>query len=130
MTVIRTLFIIAAIVLLMAAAPAKSAEWKDYSPEALAEAQSTGKPILVDVFAAWCSVCRAQNPILVQLTREPKYKDLVVFKADFDNDKKALKPLDVRSQSTLIVFKGDKEIGRSVGDTSQLSIEGLLDKTL
>jgi thioredoxin 1 len=130
MTVIRTLFVIAAIVLLMAGAPAKSAEWKDYSPEALAEAQSTGKPILVDVFAAWCSVCRAQNPILVQLTREPKYKDLVVFKADFDNDKKALKPLDVRSQSTLIVFKGDKEIGRSVGDTSQLSIEGLLDKTL
>jgi thioredoxin 1 len=130
MTVIRTLFVTAAVVPLMAGAPAKSAEWKDYSPEALAEAQSTGKPILVDVFAAWCSVCRAQNPILVQLTREPKYKDLVVFKADFDNDKKALKPLDVRSQSTLIVFKGDKEIGRSVGDTSQLSIEGLLDKTL
>jgi len=75
-------------------------------------------------------VCRAQNPILTQLTREPKYKDLVVLKADFDTQKDALKALNVQRQSTLIVFMGDKEIDRSVGDTSQFSIEGLLDKTL
>jgi thiol-disulfide isomerase/thioredoxin len=117
-------------VLLVGAAPATAAEWKEFTPEALAQAQSEGKPILVDVFAPWCSVCRAQNPILTQLTREPKYKDLVVLKADFDTQKEQLKPLNVRSQSTLIVFKDGKELDRSVGDTSQLSIEGLLDKTL
>ncbi len=33
-------------------------------------------------------------------------------------------------QSTLIVFKGGKELDRSAGDTSQISIEGMLDKTL
>ena len=117
-------------VILVGAVPASAAEWKEYSPEALAQAQSEGKPILVDVFAAWCSVCRAQSPILTQLTREPKYKDLVVLKADFDTQKDALKALNVQRQSTLIVFKGDEEVDRSVGDTSQLSIEGLLDKTL
>jgi thioredoxin 1 len=117
-------------VLLVGAVPATAAEWKEFTPEALAQAQSEGKPILVDVFAPWCSVCRAQNPILTQLTREPKYKDLVVLKADFDTQKEQLKPLNVRSQSTLIVFKDGKELDRSVGDTSQLSIEGLLDKTL
>lgn len=116
--------------ILIGAVPATAAEWKEFTPEALAQAQSEGKPILVDVFAAWCSVCRAQNPILTQLTREPKYKDLVVLKADFDTQKDALKPLNVRSQSTLIVFKGDKELDRSAGDTSQISIEGMLDKTL
>ena len=104
--------------------------YKVVKPEALAQAQSEGKPILVDVFAAWCSVCRAQNPILTQLTREPKYKNLVVLKADFDKQKEELKALNVQRQSTLIVFKGDDEIDRSIGDTSQLSIEGLLDKTL
>lgn len=117
-------------VILVGAVPASAAEWKDYSPEALAEAQAEGKPILIDVFAAWCSVCRAQNPILTQLTREPKYKNLVVLKADFDTQKDALKTLNVQRQSTLIVFKGDEEVDRSVGDTSALSIEGLLDKTL
>lgn len=64
------------------------------------------------------------------LTGEPKYKNLVVFKADFDKDKSDLKALNVRRQSTLILYKGDKEIGRSVGDTSAFSIEAMFDKTL
>lgn len=130
MTQLRALIAGLVAMILVGAVPAAAAEWKDFSPEALAEAQDAGKPILVDVFAAWCSVCRAQNPILTQLTREPKYKDLVVLKADFDTQKDALKALNVQRQSTLIVFKGDEEVDRSVGDTSQFSIEGLLDKTL
>ncbi len=92
--------------------------------------KTDGKPILVDVFAPWCSVCRAQNPILTKLTREPKYKDLVVFKVNYDDQKDVVRALKVQRQSTLIVFKGTDEVDRSVGDTSELSIEGLLDKTL
>jgi thiol:disulfide interchange protein len=126
----RTFFAGLVAVALLGSTPASAAEWTEFTPEALAAAQADGKPILVDVFAAWCSVCRAQNPILVKLTRQPKFKDLVVLKADFDTQKAALKPLDVRQQSTLIVFKGGKELDRSVGDTSQFSIEGMLDKTL
>ena len=130
MTQLRALIAGLVAVILVGAVPAAAAEWKDFWPEALAEAQDAGKPILVDVFAAWCSVCGAQSPILTQLTREPKYTDLVVLKADFNTQKDALKALNVQRQSTLIVFKGDEEVDRSVGDTSQLSIEGLLDKTL
>lgn len=130
MTRFRALFAGLVAILLLVPVSASAAEWKDYSPEALAEAQSAGKPILVDVFAAWCPTCRAQNPILVTLTRDPKYSDLVVLKADFDKDKEALKALRVQSQSTLIVFKGDKEIDRSVGSTDPVAIEGLLDLTL
>ena len=130
MTQFRALLAGLVVVILVGSVPASAAEWKEFTPEALAAAQAEGKPILVDVFAAWCSVCRAQNPILVQLTREPKYKNLVVLKADFDTQKDQLKPLNVRSQSTLIVFRGDKELDRSAGDTSQISIEGMLDKTL
>lgn len=75
-------------------------------------------------------MCRAQNPVLVQLTREPKYKDLVVFKVDFDKQKDVARALNAQMQSTLIVYRGKTELGRSVGDTSEFSIEGLLDKTL
>jgi thioredoxin 1 len=127
---IRALFAGLVALVLVSSVPAAAAEWKEFSPESLAAAQEAGKPILIDVFAAWCSVCRAQNPILTKLTREPKYEDLVVFKADFDKQKGDLRPLNVQRQSTLIIFKGDQEIDRSVGDTSALSIEGLLDKTL
>jgi thioredoxin 1 len=130
MTLIRALFAGLVALMLLGSTPASAAEWKDFTAGDFAAAKSAGKPILVDVFAAWCPVCRAQNPILVQLTKEPKYKDLVVFKIDYDMQKADLIPLRVQRQSTLILFKGDKELDRSVGDTSEQSIEGMLDKTL
>lgn len=130
MTLIRTLFAGLIAIALLGAVPATAAEWKDFTAEDFTAAKSAGKPILVDVFAAWCPVCRAQNPILVKLAKEPKYKDLVVFKLDYDMQKADLIPLKVQRQSTLILFKGDNELDRSVGDTSEQSIEGMLDKTL
>lgn len=130
MTLYRSLLGGLVAVILLGVLPASAAEWKHFTAEDFAAAQAADKPILIDVFAAWCPTCRAQNPILVQLTRQPKFKDMVVFKIDFDSQKDALWALDVRTQSTLIVFKGKKEVGRSAGDTSEISIEGMLDKTL
>jgi thioredoxin 1 len=130
MPLFRALFAGLVALVLVGSMPASAAEWKDFTADEFAAAQEAGKPILVDVFAPWCPVCRAQNPILTKLTREPKYKDLVVFKVDFDNQKDVVRSFNVQRQSTLIVFKGKDEIDRSLGDTSALSIEGLLDKTL
>jgi thioredoxin 1 len=131
MTLLRsTLLALFACVVLLGAQPASAAEWKDFDAAAFAAAQKAGKPILVDLFAAWCPVCRAQNPVLVQLTREPKFKNMAVFKVDFDIQKDALRALNAQRQSTLIVVKGKKETGRSVGDTNPGSIEALLDSAL
>lgn len=130
MTRYRSFFAGLVAVILLGVMPASAAEWKPFTADEFAAAQAADKPILIDVFAAWCPTCRAQNPILVQLTRQPKFKDMVVFKIDFDNQKADLRKLNVRAQSTLIVFKGKKELGRSAGDTSEISIEGMLDKTL
>jgi hypothetical protein len=41
-----------------------------------------------------------------------------------------LKRFGVQRQSTLIVFKGKQEAGRSVADTNPASIEALLAKSL
>jgi thioredoxin 1 len=38
--------------------------------------------------------------------------------------------LKATSQSTLIVYKGETEKGRTVGDTNAASIEALLDQAL
>lgn len=130
MTQLRAFFAGLAAVFLVASMPASAIAGEAYSPAALAKAQEAGKPILVDVYASWCSTCKAQQPILAELTGQPKYKDLVVLRADFDKDKEALKALGVQKQSTLIVFKGDKELDRSIGSTDPVAIEGMLDQTL
>jgi thioredoxin 1 len=124
------LLAIVASVALLGALPASAAEWKPFDAASFATAQKEGKSILVDIFAAWCPTCRAQNPILVQLTREPKYKDLVVFKVDFDSQKADVRALKAQSQSTLIAFKGQTEKARTVGDTNPQSIAALVDSAL
>ena len=80
--------------------------------------------------ATWCPTCRAQNPILTQLTRDPDFKDLVVFKIDFDTQKDDVRALKATSQSTLIAFKGEAETARSIGDTNPASIATLLKSAL
>ena len=130
MAFIRSLLLVVASVALMGSLPASAAEWKPFDASAFAAAQKDGKSILVDIFAVWCPVCRAQNPILVQLTREPKFKDMVVFKVDFDTQKDDVRAFKAQSQSTLIVFKGETEKDRSVGDTNEQSIAALLEKAL
>lgn len=91
-------------------------------------AQSAGKPILVDVTAPWCPTCRVQKPILERFSAEmPKF---VIFEVDFDTRKDVLRHFRVQSQSTLIVFSGSREVGRSTGDTNPESIKGLLTKGL
>jgi len=112
------------------AVSALATETRTFDQKAFAEAQKAGKPIFVGVHASWCPTCKAQDPILGELMSAPKFKDLVYFVIDFDGQKDAVKAFGVRTQSTLIAFKGDKETGRSVGDTNRASIGALLDKTL
>jgi thioredoxin 1 len=101
-----------------------------FSAEAFKAAQASGSPILVEIHADWCPTCKAQSPILDKLTSAPKFKDLKIFRVDFDAMKPVVKEFGARMQSTLIVFKGSAEQGRSVGDTKEASIAALLDKSL
>jgi len=101
-----------------------------FSAEAFKAAQASGSPILVEIHADWCPTCKAQNPILDKLTADPKFRDLKVFRVDFDAMKPVVKQFGAQMQSTLIVFKGSAEKGRSVGDTKEASIGVLLDKSL
>ncbi len=94
------------------------------------KAKASGKPVLVEVTAPWCPTCKAQKPILSELKAQPRFKDMAVFEVDFDSQKDALRMLNVQKQSTLIVYKGGKEVARSTGETTKAAIEGLLAKAL
>jgi thioredoxin-like negative regulator of GroEL len=126
----RRSLIAAALLGSLAAAPALASGPQAYNAKAFAEAQKSGKPILIAVHASWCPTCHAQSPILNDLSNAPKFKNLIYFIVDYDRQKDVVRQLGVRTQSTLIVFKGDREQARSAGDTNKASIAALLDKTL
>lgn len=126
----RTIFVASFAFAALTATASPAAEQKAYSAAAFDAAQAAGKPILVAVHASWCPTCKAQAPILSKIEQEPRYKDLVVFRVDFDAQKDALKRFDARMQSTLIAYKGATEAARSVGDTNAATIAALAAKSL
>ena len=121
----RNIITLVAVGLAMPTAFARAAV-TEFTMDAFKAAQKAGKPILIDVWASWCPTCKAQGPVLKSLLADPKNKDMVMLRVNFDTQLDVLKAFNVQSQSTLIVFKGSKETGRSVGDTDAGSISALL----
>ena len=99
-----------------------------YTQQSFTQAQQAGKPILVHVWASWCPTCKAQAPTLGEVVADPSNKDLIVYRVDFDTQKDVVRNFGVRMQSTLIVFHGRTEEGRSTGDTNPASIKALVAK--
>ncbi|HUW38267.1 MAG TPA: thioredoxin family protein [Rhodocyclaceae bacterium] len=89
-----------------------------------------GKPILVYIHADWCPTCKAQDPIINELLKTPALRDITALRVDFDHQKDVVRHFEVQYQSTLIVFKGGREVGRSTGDTRKASIAALLSRAI
>ncbi|GAC1411991.1 MAG: hypothetical protein NVSMB6_13740 [Burkholderiaceae bacterium] len=111
------------------AALASAGPSEPYTQKRFNELAAHGKPALVAVHADWCPTCKAQKPILGELMGKPEFKDVTELVVDFDAQKPIVQHYKVVTQSTLIAFKGGKEVGRSVGDTTKAGIEGLVKKS-
>lgn len=108
--------------------PIASQAGQPFEAEGFRQAQAADKTILIDVAAPWCPTCQAQKPIVQAL--EESQPGLIVYDVDFDTAKDVLRQLRVQHQSTLIVFKGAAEVGRSTGETRPDAIRALVAKGL
>jgi thioredoxin 1 len=115
---------------LEAANAAGFTEETPFSQNAFASAQKADAPILVHITASWCTTYAAQKPIIDKLMSDPRFEGLRTFNIDFDSQKKFVQHFGARMQSTLIVFKGNKEAGRSSGETDPKAISALLEKAI
>lgn len=120
--------IAAALVISVFATFAMAAGIKSFSQAEFDQLAAAGKPVVLDISATWCPTCKAQKPIIDSLMKRPAYKDVTLMNIDYDAEKATLRKFRVATQSTLVAFKGGKEVGRSVGDTSPAGIEALIKK--
>ena len=103
---------------------------KPFTQEQFDKLNAEGKGLVLAVHAPWCPTCKAQMPIQSELRSMPAFKDVTMLTIDCDSQKDLLKNFKVTMQSTIISFKGGKEVGRSVGDSTRSGIEALYKKTL
>ena len=115
-----------ALVAALVAGPALATEPKAFDPASFAALQNADKPILIDVRADWCPTCKKQAPIISSLLGTPEFAGYTVLEVNFDTQPAVLQQFKVTQQSTLIVFKGKAEKGRSTGETRPDGIAALL----
>ena len=121
--------LIIAMLLVGAVALAHALDIKPYTATALAEAQKADKPVALHFHADWCPTCRAQDKTFQSLRKEQGL-DITVLVVNYDTEKDLKRRFNVRTQSTIIVLRGEQEWARLVGDTSPASIRTALQSAL
>lgn len=115
-----------ALSLLFGATLARALDIQPYTATALQQTQAAGKPVAVHFHADWCSTCKVQERVLLDIKDDPALKDITVLVAHYDNERELKKAMNVRSQSVIVVFKGSKETARLGGDTKPEKIKAAL----
>jgi thioredoxin 1 len=95
---------------------------KPYNKASFTEALGSADAVVVHVHADWCPVCRKQQPTIQSLAADPSMAKVQFVQVDFDNDRDFLKTYKVSSQSTILVFRGGKEVARLNGVTDPTQI--------
>lgn len=102
-----------------------------YTPGVITDALARGETVFVGFSADWCGTCKAQERVMDALRAEnPAYDETMTFvRVDWDEFKRheVTKSRNVPRRSTLIVLRGDEELGRVVAGTSQAQIKALMD---
>ena len=98
--------------------PARAFEFRTYDSAAVEKAIASGKPVIVHVYASWCLQCHMQASILDGLKTDAAYDHATYFRVDYDNQKDVVAKLDC-PRSTLIAYKGGKEVARMSWDATQ-----------
>ena len=109
--------------------PAVAAEFKPFDRATFDAAHKAGRPILIEVNAWWCPVCASQSKTIRSTAIAPAYDKLLVLRINYDKQKSEWQAFGVQKQSTLIVFKDGRELGRVSYETDKAKIQALLATT-
>lgn len=93
------------------------------------EILNSDKPVILDVYAEWCSPCKMIAPIFEELSNElsSKYK---FAKLNVDDSREVSMELGVTSIPTFVFFKNGKIVEKVVGYRSKDDLKALIEKNL
>ena len=98
-----------------------------FNKELFNKAQSDGKVVVVSSWIKYCTSCASQMKVLDKAKNE--FNNIEYFTFEVTN-KDISKLLNVQYQTTLLIFKNNKEIYRSIGETSKDAIYKAIESSI
>lgn len=106
----------------------------DYTDGLVKRHLAKGETVFLDFRTDWCTTCAAQERVINALKKSnPDYEKSITFiNVDWDQHSRSAlaKDLNIPRRSTLVVLRGNDELGRIVAGTSKKEIKALMDTAL
>ena len=98
-----------------------------FNKDIFTKAQSEGKIVVVSSWIKYCSSCASQMKILQNAEKD--FKNIQYLAFDVKN-KEISDLLNVKFQTTLLIFKDNKEVYRSIGEISKEKIYKAIESSI
>ena len=98
-----------------------------YSKQLFDKAVSEGKVVVVSSWIKYCTSCASQMEVLKKAKKD--FDNMEYFAFDVRN-KEIAKFFNVQYQTTLLIFKDNKEVYRSIGETTKELIYDALNSSI
>ena len=108
--------ILVIIIIFFATISLSSAKETTFKKELFDRALSDGKVVVISSWIKYCTSCASQMRVLEKAKND--FDNIEYFAFDVTN-KEIAKLFNVQYQTTLLIFKDNKEVYRSIGETTK-----------
>ena len=98
----------------------------NFSVEIFESAKADGKTIVINSYNISCTTCAKQTKILDQAQKE--FKEIIFFSYDQNKNEDIAKKLNIDFWATIVVYKGNNEVTRIIGQTNKKIIYSAIKK--
>ena len=95
-----------------------------FNDDVFKQAQLDGKTVVINSWEKTCTTCKRQIKILDQAEKE--FSDILFLSFEQTKNKEIAKSLNIEYWTTIVVYKNNKEIARSIGQTKKSEIYSLI----
>ena len=98
----------------------------NFSTDIFEKAKASGKTVVINSYEVWCGTCAKQTKILDQAEKE--FKDIIFLSYEQSKNKEIAQKLNIKYWTTIVVYRGDNEVSRIVGQTDKETIYSTIKK--
>ena len=98
----------------------------NFSIEIFEKEKALGKTIVINSYEVWCGTCGAQTKVLNQAEKD--FKEIIFLSYEQSKNKDIAKKLGIKYWTTIVVYKGNNEVSRLIGQTEKETIYSAIKK--